>query len=434
MHQPTIKVEGLWKSYDVEPLQQRRDTLYDLLTHNFNPLRWGRGGNSSRASAKEFWALNDVSFQVEPGEVVGVVGRNGAGKSTLLKILSRITAPTRGRIELRGRLASLLEVGTGFHPELSGRENIYLNGTILGMTNSEINRNLDNIVAFAEIEQFLDTPVKRYSSGMYVRLAFAVAAHLDVDVLVVDEVLAVGDGVFQERCLRKMEDVASGGRTVLFVSHNLGAVSRLCPRTILLHTGQVAYDGTTASALGHYSKLSRNTGRALMSGVTGPLCSKAEIRSLELNGSDNSIGVVLQPADKIELKIRGRLLSSLKQFRVTVCIFKDQQLVVGMHDAAQPSDMDACDFESVVEIPSYFLSPGDYSADINMYSQATGEWLVCKGSILFSVATQWSTLYEPGGGMGVVNIRVAGTRRQISETDQPRHAEFGLDRSSINSR
>src|SRR5262249_22137041 len=200
-------------------------------------------------SAESFWALRGVSFSVADGEVVGVVGRNGAGKSTLLKLLSRITAPTEGRIRLRGRVASLLEVGTGFHPELTGRENVFLNGAILGMTRAEITRKFDEIVAFAEVERFLDTPVKRYSSGMYVRLAFAVAAHLDPEILLVDEVLAVGDAAFQRKCLGRMSDVARGGRTVLFVSHNLGAVRSLCSRSLYLRSGSLAMDGPTNATL-----------------------------------------------------------------------------------------------------------------------------------------------------------------------------------------
>ncbi len=205
------------------------------------------------ASAKEeFWALKDVSFEVKRGEVVGIIGRNGAGKSTLLKILSRITEPTEGRVTLRGRVASLLEVGTGFHPELTGRENIFLNGAILGMTKAEIKKKFDEIVAFAEVERFLDTPVKRYSSGMYVRLAFAVAAHLEPEILVVDEVLAVGDAEFQKKCLGKMKDVATGGRTVLFVSHNLDAVSSLTTKSLLLEKGSRKIFDETSKALGVY--------------------------------------------------------------------------------------------------------------------------------------------------------------------------------------
>jgi len=204
------------------------------------------------SGGEEFWALRGVDFEIEKGEVVGIIGRNGAGKSTLLKILSRITEPTTGRVELRGRVASLLEVGTGFHPELSGRENIFLNGAILGMSRAEIRRKFDEIVAFAEVEKFLDTPVKHYSSGMYVRLAFAVAAHLEPEVLIIDEVLAVGDAEFQKKCSGRMGEVAREGRTVFFVSHNLGAVRSLCSRCIYLRGGAVAMDGPTEAVLEAY--------------------------------------------------------------------------------------------------------------------------------------------------------------------------------------
>src|SRR5262249_28346776 len=230
-------------------------TLRDVMSDSLSaPSRWLRslrssngvslGRNGQHGSKVEtFWALKDVSFDVKKGEVVGIIGRNGAGKSTLLKVLSRITEPTTGRVRIRGRVASLLEVGTGFHPELTGRENVYLNGAILGMTREEIKRKFDEIVAFAEIEKFLDTPVKRYSSGMYVRLAFAVAAHLEPEILIVDEVLAVGDFEFQRRCLGKMNAVAHSGRTVLFVSHNMTAIEELCSRSILLKNGVIERAG-----------------------------------------------------------------------------------------------------------------------------------------------------------------------------------------------
>ncbi len=206
----------------------------------------------SVGSDEGFWALDDVSFEVHPGEVVGVVGRNGAGKSTLLKLLSRITAPTRGRVEIRGRMGSLLEVGTGFHPELTGRENIFLNGSVLGMTRSEIRRKFDDIVAFADIGPFLDTPVKRYSSGMYVKLAFSVAAHLDPEILIVDEVLAVGDAAFQRRCVERMTDLAARGRTILFVSHNMELIPRLCQRAVFLERGKVVEVGSATAVTRHY--------------------------------------------------------------------------------------------------------------------------------------------------------------------------------------
>lgn len=264
---PAIEVQTVGKRY-VLAHEVRSDTLRDAL-HGGARALWRRL-RRRREEREEFWALRDVSFSVAPGEVVGIIGRNGAGKSTLLKIVSRITEPTQGRIALRGRVASLLEVGTGFHPELSGRENIYLNGAILGMRRAEIQRKFDEIVAFAEIERFLDTPVKRYSSGMYVRLAFAVAAHLEPEILIVDEVLAVGDAQFQQKCLGKMQDVARGeGRTVLVVSHNAATLLSLCTRGVLLHEGRLVTEGRAADVIATYlnAPLPASSRRASTSGA-----------------------------------------------------------------------------------------------------------------------------------------------------------------------
>jgi lipopolysaccharide transport system ATP-binding protein len=237
-----IKVENLSKQYHIGQLHQRHDTLREALTASLGRFRRNTLPKTQNKD-DTIWALKDVSFEVKRGEVVGIIGRNGAGKSTLLKILTRITEPTRGRAELHGRVGSLLEVGTGFHLELTGRENIYLSGTILGMKKSEIDRRFDEIVAFSGVEKFIDTPVKRYSSGMNVRLGFAVAAHLEPEILLVDEVLSVGDAAFQKKCLGKMEDVAREGRTVLFVSHNISMILRLCERVLLLDSGMIAADG-----------------------------------------------------------------------------------------------------------------------------------------------------------------------------------------------
>jgi lipopolysaccharide transport system ATP-binding protein len=245
---PIISVTELGKKYRLgtgQPYKTLRETIMNLFSSPARVLR----GNGERET---IWALKDVSFEVNKGEVLGIIGRNGAGKSTLLKILSRITEPTEGEIRMRGRAASLLEVGAGFHPELTGRENIYLNGAILGMTRAEINRKFDEIVAFAEIEKFLDTPVKRYSSGMYVRLAFAVAAHLEPEILIIDEVLAVGDAQFQKKCLGKMGEVSKEGRTVLFVSHNMDAINVLCNRTIVVNSGNMVFDGGTEEGINVY--------------------------------------------------------------------------------------------------------------------------------------------------------------------------------------
>ena len=253
-----IRAQGVGKRYFIAHRQRERYVaLRDSLAAVFRNMlslvsrRAGAGG-SSGDEREEFWALKDVNFELAPGERVGIIGRNGAGKSTLLKVLSRITEPTTGRVVICGRVASLLEVGTGFHPELTGRENIYLNGAILGMTKVEIERKFDDIVAFSEIEKFLDTPVKRYSSGMYVRLAFAVAAHLEPEILVVDEVLAVGDAAFQKKCLGRMSEVSSEGRTILFVSHNMSAVRQLCDRGIVIDGGNKVFDGEIGEAISFY--------------------------------------------------------------------------------------------------------------------------------------------------------------------------------------
>jgi lipopolysaccharide transport system ATP-binding protein len=258
MNGTVIKAENLGKKYMIRHQQRERYTaLRDVLTNKFKSfgkrlISLRPPSSNLQPSREEFWALKDVSFEVKQGDRVGIIGRNGAGKTTLLKILSRITEPTTGRIAIKGRVASLLEVGTGFHPELTGRENIFLNGAILGMSKAEIHRKFDEIVDFAETSKFLDTPVKRYSSGMYVRLAFAVAAHLEPEILLVDEVLAVGDTEFQKKCLGKMEDIASEGRTVLFVSHSMSAITRLCDRAILLKEGCMNKTGEASLVVGEY--------------------------------------------------------------------------------------------------------------------------------------------------------------------------------------
>ncbi|OFZ51862.1 MAG: hypothetical protein A2381_00985 [Bdellovibrionales bacterium RIFOXYB1_FULL_37_110] len=255
MSNTIIKVENLSKRYVIKHQNRERyTTLRDVITNTFN-----FSNKKKLHTSEEFWAVNNLSFNIGQGERLGIIGRNGAGKSTLLKLISRITEPTMGKITLNGRVASLLEIGTGFHPELTGRENIFLNGAVLGMRRLEIKKKFDEIVSFAEIEQFLDTPVKRYSSGMYVRLAFAVAAHLEPEILIVDEVLAVGDAHFQKKCLGKMEDVGKEGRTVLFVSHNMMAIRQLCPRCILIDQGKLIIDDKTNTTINHYNQISKNT-------------------------------------------------------------------------------------------------------------------------------------------------------------------------------
>jgi len=268
MSDPVIRVENLSKKYIIGHQKQERYTaLRDVVSNGAKSVWQGLTGRSKpnlEEASEEFWALKDVSFEIKQGDRVGIIGRNGAGKSTLLKILSRITEPTSGKISIKGRVASLLEVGTGFHPELTGRENVYLNGAILGMDRSEIKKKFDEIVAFAEVEKFLDTPVKRYSSGMYVRLAFAVAAHLEPEILIVDEVLAVGDAQFQKKCLGKMEDVSQEGRTVVFVSHNMVTLQQLCSKAIFLAAGIVKTTGMVNHVIESYLKDARTGGQNIL--------------------------------------------------------------------------------------------------------------------------------------------------------------------------
>jgi lipopolysaccharide transport system ATP-binding protein len=335
-------------------------------------LRRGRAGSGERSGEREeFWALRDVSFEVREGERIGIIGRNGAGKSTLLKVLSRITEPTSGSIIIEGRVASLLEVGTGFHPELTGRENIFLNGAILGMGRSEIRRKFEEIVAFAEIEKFLDTPVKRYSSGMYVRLAFSVAAHLEPDILIVDEVLAVGDAQFQRKCLGKMEEVSSkAGRTVLFVSHNLGAIATLCSRCILFNEGSVVMNGKCREVVSHYL----NKDNKIYTPV--PFSTKGaanELRLLEMTVYQE--GMVTNSVDcrqPFMVSIRYEILASVNNARLFLIIRNEKgDILFGTSDCDSRdavNSMPPGTFISTIEMPGNFFKIGTifgtFGADI----------------------------------------------------------------------
>lgn len=291
MTAPAIRVENLGKKYVLRHQQagRRYKTLRDALTAAPKRLlsAFSSGSsNAARGGSEDFWALREVGFEIQQGEAVGIIGRNGAGKSTLLKLLSRITEPTTGRIEMEGRVASLLEVGTGFHPELTGRENIYLNGAILGLSRVEIKNRFDEIVAFAEVERFLDTPVKRYSSGMYMRLAFAVAAHLNAEILIVDEVLAVGDAQFQKKCLGRMQDASQKeGRTVLFVSHNMAAIAELTRRCVYLEDGRVKAEGSSPAIVQQYLSLAAEKGGVFQSSsIQIPRVDRVEIQTSRPGG------------------------------------------------------------------------------------------------------------------------------------------------------
>jgi lipopolysaccharide transport system ATP-binding protein len=323
--------------------------------------------------SEDFWALRDVSFEVRQGEVVGIIGRNGAGKSTLLKILSRITEPTTGEVHLHGRVASLLEVGTGFHPELTGRENVFLNGAILGMHRAEIKRKFDEIVAFAEVEKFLDTPVKRYSSGMYVRLAFAVAAHLEPEILIVDEVLAVGDAQFQKKCLGKMQDVAKGGRTVLFVSHNMGVVTSLCPKAMWLNKGALQRTGASRDIVNEY--LTLNPSHALIIDFSN-LVRKISDTRLRLQSLTWLSGVPLQHGQPLRARIEFHIRSSVEDVTVGIgfstldgvrLLTYETDYQEGFRPSLTTPGLYSVDFE-VDALP---LAPAIYSLDVGCRSGDT---------------------------------------------------------------
>lgn len=372
---PAIRVEKLSKSYRLESrtagsYRTLRETISDSVAEAWRGLRSRRGGCNGRtdgsAKGDSFWALKDVSFEVQQGEVVGIIGRNGAGKSTLLKILSRITEPAAGRAEVRGRIGSLLEVGTGFHPELTGRENIYLNGSILGMSRKEIDRQFDEIVSFAEIERFLDMPVKRYSSGMYVRLAFAVAAHLEPEILVVDEVLAVGDVVFQKKCLSKLQDVGREGRTVLFVSHNLTALNALCNRGVVLRQGELIADGSIAAAVTDYLKdLETSSTTDLRHRKDRGGAGQVRLMQVEVHsdGAEMGLPVMGQP-----LRFLFHLNTIMPGLTCIFSIYDQYGYPVTRFNSGFASLDDRCDadmgpvFECTVE--ELLLAPGRYRLDV----------------------------------------------------------------------
>jgi lipopolysaccharide transport system ATP-binding protein len=374
-----IRAEGVGKKYLIghRAERERYVALRDVLARGARGL-WRKSADLARGralvagdSTEEFWALRDVSFEVRRGEVLGIIGRNGAGKSTLLKILSRITEPSAGRVTIDGRVASLLEVGTGFHPELTGRENIYLNGAILGMSRAEIRRKFDAIVAFAEIEKFLDTPVKHYSSGMYVRLAFAVAAHLEPEILVVDEVLAVGDAEFQKKCLGKMSEVAGGGRTVLFVSHNMAAVQRLCSKAMALDGGTILAAGNVARTVQNYLTLKRerlaniwiNDGSEYLDDTFIP-------RSLKVIPGDELDGLTTRPVRDFDVEIVGDILRSDPALSIGFCVYApDGQRLFwsSVHDCneAGRQELPIGRVTFRARLPSGLLNEGEHEVELS---------------------------------------------------------------------
>lgn len=368
-----ISVENISKLYFIGEQRRTgewlRDSLGELLRNPLNTFR----RNGDRAG-KELWALKDVSFSVEQGEIVGIIGRNGAGKSTLLKILSRITGPTIGRAEIRGRVGSLLEVGTGFHPELTGRENVYLNGAVLGMTRREIDRRFDEIVEFSGVEAFLDTAVKRYSSGMYMRLAFAVAAHLETEILLVDEVLAVGDAAFQKKCIGKMKEVSQGGRTVLFVSHNLPSITMLCKRALLISDGQLAADGPAQKVVEDYLSdgLQAQPSLVFPNWESAPGTDRMRLRSVRVMDENGFTQRTFGVDERLYVEITYWVVESGLEINAGYHLYNSQGILAfisqDLHDkewfdvAKEPG----C-YRSVGQIPGKFLNQGIYILDVVVF-------------------------------------------------------------------
>ncbi len=388
MVQSAIHIENLGKRYELGTRERAgrtfRETLVDLAASPFRRLRRLSGAASDE---NQFWALRRVGFDVAPGEVVGVIGRNGAGKSTLLKILSRITDPTEGRATIRGRVSSLLEVGTGFHPELTGRENVYLNGAILGMRKREISRKFDEILAFAGVERFLDTPIKRYSSGMTVRLAFAVAAHLESEILIIDEVLAVGDQQFQTKCLAKMNDVAHSGRTVLFVSHNMPAVERLCQRGVLLADGVVVADGPAREVVQKYLE---QFDREVLEYQPKREASNQSARLTRIRMCDERGQTLenLTTGDVPRLEIECHVPNDRSDLKLAFVLHDSHQNAIF---ASSPVDVDVPHptergrYVYLAEFPGAILRGQRYSVTVSLYSNTMDDSDICWHALRFDV-------------------------------------------------
>lgn len=367
-----IKVSNVSKKYTIG--KQKDSSLRNSLAGVFK---------SSETKVDEFWALKDISFKINKGDVIGIIGKNGAGKSTLLKILSQITRPTEGRIEINGRVASLLEVGTGFHPELTGRENIFLNGTILGMTRKEVKAKFDEIVEFSGVEKFIDTAVKHYSSGMYVRLAFAVAAHLEPEILIIDEVLAVGDAEFQKKCLGKMKDVAGEGRTVIFVSHNMTAVNSLCSRGILIENGALKLEGTTSDIIQNYLSNFRNKESFDIDLVSE--CESISIKSLRISSSENNEKILISKSILIKLKIS--ILKETQNLYNFNLFFTDGADLTLFVLSSEASHFVKGDFLIEFNIPENFLNDIHYNVDV-MAVENKSKGILFKDNVLYFKADE----------------------------------------------
>ncbi len=416
MSELAIRVENLGKQYKIGGTPEGGATrvyyrtFRDTLSESFaRPFRWLKGDKNpdQLITGSSIWALDDVSFRVEKGKVLGVIGRNGAGKSTLLKILSRVTEPTRGLAEIHGRVGSLLEVGTGFHPELTGRENIYLNGAILGMKRAEIQKKFDDIVAFSEVEKFIDTPVKRYSSGMYLRLAFAVAAHLEPEILVVDEVLAVGDAEFQRKCLGKMSDVAQEGRTILFVSHNMSAILRLTEETIVLEKGKMVLRAPTSQAVDYYmsSGFSQLGERTWQPEEIPPSAAPFVPLSLSIHDQRGQQVDSIRSIEPFTIRMKYRLDAPLTGLRIGLYMMTARgEYVFTSFDIDEPEKYAAFGtrnagvYQSSCTIPADTLNEGRYILGVNASSYRIRRYFYDEQALSFNVdpagapGTQWPEL------------------------------------------
>jgi lipopolysaccharide transport system ATP-binding protein len=430
MSQPALVTEDLSKQYRIGLLQQAGRTLREAITDAAAaPLHRLRRREAAEPGASTIWALRNISLAIQPGEVVGIIGRNGAGKSTLLRILSRITEPTAGRVEIRGRVASLLEVGTGFHPELTGRENIQLNAAILGMTRREIARKFDEIVAFAEVEQFIDTPVKRYSSGMYLRLAFAVAAYLEPEILIVDEVLAVGDASFQKKCLGRMGDVARQGRTVLFVSHNLPALSNLCQRAVLLVDGMKRADGPSDRVIGEYIGHGADSeGQQVWNDpASAPGTERIRLHSVRvISRGQCTANVDIQEDIRIELDFwnfdsKARICSSihlLDKMGMGVLASANMHSANLIHDDWFDRPHPVGLFRTTCTIPGNFLNEGRYSINAIILTDVSKIELFSREAISFTVHDSGTMRKEYfGHWLGVVRPKLAWQTHYLGPTD-----------------
>ena len=415
----SIKAQGIGKQYIIGGAEQHYDSFREMLSSVLkSPLQKFKTLSGEVAKDNFFWALKDIDFEIAKGDVVGLIGHNGAGKSTLLKVLSRITPPTEGVIEIKGRVASLLEVGTGFHPELTGRENIYLNGSILGMRRDQINHRFDEIVEFADIERFLDTPVKRYSSGMYVRLAFSIAAHLDTDVLLVDEVLAVGDQRFQEKCLGKLEDVSSEGRTVIFVSHNLSSISKLCNKAMVLEQGQIVFQGDVQEGISVYNHQMRESLVLAENDYTGLLYPNVEFDNIRFGDLDFEEGLEIEPFKPIRISLHGKSSQHLKAYRSICSIRKSGQLIFSIYDSADLTDLPTGHFYSHFTIPEKLLLPGEYTCSFGGVTNHSDQWLWTR-DYRFNVAERWAVDYDTTSTVvGMINLNSIGNRRYGANSNE----------------